>query len=244
MSIQQSMIAGYSSVPFVITNSGDFESANTEYLSRTQSGSQRKGTWSWWEYPESTGSNMYMIRGSTQEDWLYYGANTWAQLSLSAAGGSGALAYSGTDSVVAAGAWRHVCIHMDTDNATGVDRLKFYSDGVLQTRTGGGDVVVNYDSGFNSGGTNTIGYSSSSYDGLLSQFYWISDQLIAPTEFAYDASGTWTAKPFAGTYGSNDSYLTFDDSGALGADSSGNGNTWTNNNTVTQSATVPPFGNG
>ena len=235
------MAAAGASTPFEITNSGDFEQANSEYLSRTQSGDQRLCTFSWWQYVESTGSTLRMVTGSSGESWLYYGANTWPQLSILDGGGAHAYANDG----ITAGEWRHIVMHVDTENATAADRLILFIDGVEKTYTSGGGISQNDDSSFNDGSTNYIGSSSSgsqNYDGLLSQLYWISGQKLAPSEFGYNDDTGWTAKAFTGTFGANDSYLTFDDSGTIGADSSGNSNTWTDNNTVGQSATVPPYG--
>ncbi len=100
----------------------------------------------------------------------------------------------------------------------------------------------NLDSIILSSEVNTIGRNDPTnthcYDGLIAEFYLISGQLLAPSNFIDGTPGNAIA--FQGSYGADDSYLNFSNSGDLGEDSSGNGNDWTNSG-VSQSATVPPF---
>jgi len=91
-----------------------------------------------------------------------------------------------------------------------------------------------------SSAVNSIGRSDPTnthyFDGLIAEFYLISDQLLDPSSFIDGTPGN--AIEFQGTYGSDDSYLNFSNSGDLGEDQSGNGNDWTNSG-VSQSDTVP-----
>jgi hypothetical protein len=66
----------------------------------------------------------------------------------------------------------------------------------------------------------------------LSEFNCIDGQALTPTDFGeFDAdSGVWKPIAYSGTYGTNGFFLEFQDSGALGTDSSGNANTFTVNN--------------
>jgi hypothetical protein len=66
----------------------------------------------------------------------------------------------------------------------------------------------------------------------MSDVYLIDGQALDPTSFGEtDAtSGIWIPKKYSGSYGTNGFKLKFDNSEALGADSSGNGNNFTVNN--------------
>jgi hypothetical protein len=66
----------------------------------------------------------------------------------------------------------------------------------------------------------------------MSETYFIDGQALTPTDFGeFDAdSGVWKPIAYTGTYGTNGFFLEFQDSGALGTDSSGEGNNFTVNN--------------
>jgi hypothetical protein len=78
-------------------------------------------------------------------------------------------------------------------------------------------------------------YVGGSYNGLqcqLSEYYFIDGSAKTPSDFGQTDTdtGIWIPKAYTGTYGTNGFYLEFQNSGALGTDSSGNGNTFTVNN--------------
>jgi hypothetical protein len=84
---------------------------------------------------------------------------------------------------------------------------------------------------------NAIGRFRTDYpntlDGYMSDVYLIDGQQLDPTSFGEtDAtSGIWIPKKNADlSFGTNGFHLKFDNSEALGADSSGNGNNFTVNN--------------
>jgi hypothetical protein len=74
--------------------------------------------------------------------------------------------------------------------------------------------------------------SGRGWDGYISETHFIDGQALTPTDFGeFDAdSGVWKPIVYEGTYGTNGFFLEFQDSGALGTDSSGNANTFTVNN--------------
>jgi len=97
---------------------------------------------------------------------------------------------------------------------------------------------------FNDGGANhRLGRDVGNYyDGYFSEMHWVDGQALSPTDFGeFDTDNIWQAKEYTGTYGNNGFYLNFSDSGALGTDSSGNGNNWTPNNlgTINQTTDSP-----
>ena len=149
-------------------------------------------------------------------------------------------------------AWYHIVIKIDTTQSTASDRVKIYVNGTEETAFG---TSVNpsqnqsiYASS-NTGQPTVIGgrYTNS----LAAGYYW--DGSLTHTHccigYAYDASsfgetdttsGIWKPKTAPSvTYGSNGFFLKFENSGAMGTDSSGNSNTFTVNGSLTQNVDTP-----
>ena len=97
-----------------------------------------------------------------------------------------------------------------------------------------------------SGVTHRVGNSSwrnDNVDGYLADVYHTDGQLKFPSDFGYTDSqtGMWRPKKYEGAYGTNGFHLDFSDNSAatattIGKDTSGNGNNFTPNNTVTGDA--------
>ena len=81
------------------------------------------------------------------------------------------------------------------------------------------------------------------YGGYMSDVALVDGQALTPSSFGKtdSATGIWTPLPFTGTFGTNGFFLKFQDSSALGDDTSGNGNDFTVNNltSVDQSTDTP-----
>ena len=145
-------------------------------------------------------------------------------------------------------AWYHIVVSCDTTLGTADDRFKMYINGVQETsfasRT---NPSQNADfAGFNTANQQTIGKRQSANDlyfnGLLSHYHFIDGTAYTPTSFGeVDAtSGIWKAKSSASvTYGNNGFFLKFENSGAMGTDSSGNSNNFTVSGTLTQNVDTP-----
>ena len=147
-------------------------------------------------------------------------------------------------------AWYHIVIAWDTSQGTASDRVKIYVNGVQETSFS----TSNYPSQnatlqFNtSGRTFSVGsYASSGsasgfFDGYQSHFAFVDGQQLTPATFGEtdSTSGIWKFKPPSGvTWGTNGVHLKFENSGALGTDSSGNSNTFTVNGNLKQSLDTP-----
>lgn len=139
----------------------------------------------------------------------------------------------------------NITITWDSNNATASHRARIYVNGVRITAFGtetyptlGTDIFWNIN-----GDSQVIGQDnlSANYTSVyLSEFHCIDDQALDPTSFGEFNSKTnrWEPLAYSGTYGTNGFYLKFED-GALGTDSSGNGNNWTVNGTVTAVTNTP-----
>jgi hypothetical protein len=147
-------------------------------------------------------------------------------------------------------AWYHIVVGWDTSQATASDRVKIYVNGVQETSMATGNYPSqNSTLQFNtSGRTFSVGsYASSGsaagfFNGYQSHFAFVDGQQLTPTSFGLtdSTSGIWKFKPPSGvTWGTNGVHLKFENSGALGTDSSGNTNTFTVNGNLKQALDTP-----
>ena len=129
--------------------------------------------------------------------------------------------------------WYHVIVTFDTTQATEANRIRIYVNGVEQTK--GASSYPSQDSTLYmlaSGQPQRIGKESSDgfYDGLMTQVIYTEGYAYAPSDFGSTntVSGEWipNANPTV-SYGSNGFKLTFEDTAALGDDTSGNTNDFT-----------------
>ena len=158
-------------------------------------------------------------------------------------------------------AWYHLVCRYDDTQATASNRVRIYVNGVLQTLNSPTYPNQNYGSNFNTTylqriAANTIA-TNRGIDGYLAEVIMVSGQSLDPSSFGQTdtITGSWVAKKYTGTYGTNGFYLNFSDNSAatsttIGKDYSGNGNNWTPNNiSVTAGSTYDsmldvPSGNG
>ena len=136
-------------------------------------------------------------------------------------------------------AWYHIVCVWDSDNATPGDRMKLYVNGVEETSFSLDTNPAQYlDSYVNStsyplevGGMNAGEY----FDGVMAHTHFADGQAYAPTVFGEtdSTSGIWVpiSAPSV-TYGTNGFFLKYA-SGALGTDSSGEGNNMAVSGTMT-----------
>ena len=81
-----------------------------------------------------------------------------------------------------------------------------------------------------------LGFDGTNYGDLyVAEFYFFNNQTIAVSNFTRTSTDTGQVvyKKYSGSYLASDSYLNFQNSGALGTDASGNGNNWTLNGGIT-----------
>ena len=130
-------------------------------------------------------------------------------------------------------AWYHFVLRVDTTQSTASDRVRLYVNGDLMT----------FDSNtFPDQDTNLLwnvnaqvrigraGWATSYYDGYMCEFINVDGSSLAPTNFGETKENIWVPKDYTGSYGTNGFRLSFQDSSALGDDTSGNGNDFTPNN--------------
>ena len=146
-------------------------------------------------------------------------------------------------------AWYHVVVAVDTTQATETNRVKIYVNGTQETSLSSSNYPSQDASNFiNSAirhdisGRNNHSTSDLYFNGYLSHVAFVDGQALAPTVFGEtdSSSGIWKFKSPSGvTWGTNGFWLKFENSGALGTDSSGNSNTFTVNGNGRQALDTP-----
>jgi hypothetical protein len=132
------------------------------------------------------------------------------------------------------GAWYHIVVAVDTTQSTASDRVKIYINGTQETSFTGSSSYPDEDlvTPVNDGVDHQIGYNAAaSLDGYMAETYLIDGTAQAASAFGETDSETnaWIPKKYGGAYGTNGFYLKYV-SGAIGTDSSGEGNNYTASN--------------
>jgi hypothetical protein len=226
---------------YAVDNSLRFNPSSSDYLNRTQATAtdRKKVTLSTWVKRSNLTADYQFFVSSyisgTDRIAFYFNSDESLSAFASTAGTTLSLQTSALYRDVSA--WYHVVYSIDTTQATSSNRVKMYVNGEqitsFQTAT---YPTINSDLQLGTASYNMyVGtYDATQYyfSGYLSETYLIDGQQLTPTDFGeFDAdSGIWKPIVYEGTYGTNGFFLEFQDSGALGTDSSGNANTFTVNN--------------
>ncbi len=242
MTILQSGIsqAAAAASGYQIARSLRFNSTDSAYLNRTpaSAGNRQKWTWSGWVKRSALGTEQLLFHaynGSNPVRTTITIKNT-DQIEFTIADG-GYDVCTTTALFRDVGAWFHLCVGLDSTQATAANRLSIevngvsvaYSSSVTQNRNGDVNTTNAHHIGSYGGGSYLAGY--------LADVRFIDGQKLAASNFAAaDANtGVWSPIAYTGTYGTNGFWLKLDDNSnntatTLGKDSSGNGNNWTPNN--------------
>ena len=171
---------------------------------------------------------------SSDNDFISMGRLN-GRFSFALRGGTGSGGYLVTTQLLQDPAsWYHMVCAVDTSLNTGTDRMRMYKNGTEITAFDT-DTIPAQDyvlENFNTSGVSLkIGQESGSYPGgaYMAEIHFIDGQQLTPSSFGeLDAdTNQWKAIKYDGTYGDNGFFLEFDSSGALGTDTSGNGNNFT-----------------
>ena len=144
-------------------------------------------------------------------------------------------------------AFYHIVMQYDSAQSTSSDRLKIYVNGTQETSLSVSTYPPqNQDTRLNKSGVNLHigqdGNSGNYFEGYISHIALVDNAISAPTVFGQtdSTSGIWKFKSPSGvTWGTNGFHLKFENSGAMGTDSSGNTNTFTVNGNLKQALDTP-----
>ena len=207
-----------------------------------------KGTFSCWVKRGNLGSGadgrMFSSWGSsTSQFWIIFQTDT---ISIADYDGSYNLQYVTNRVFRDTSAWYHIVVAIDTTQGTSGDRVKLYVNGVQETSFSTSTApsqnqVLNFS---NNGEEFRIGERDSGeyLDGSMTHIHFTDGYAYTASTFGEtdSTSGIWKAKTSPSvTYGNNGFFLKFENSGAMGTDSSGNTNTFTVSGTLTQNVDTP-----
>ena len=220
------------------------------YLSRTPSGAGSRTTWTFSAWikrtTSSTGHQIFDCSPTPGTDeskiYIYNDFLYWKQEISNTADGYLVTNRKFRDT----NAWYHIVCQWNTTNATASERMKIWINGVQETSFSTNNLPdQNRESYINSTTAHYIGSgqgSGSFFDGYMSHVAFVDGSVVAPTVFGEtdSTSGIWKFKPPSGvTWGTNGFHLKFENSGALGTDSSGQSNTFTVNGNLKQALDTP-----
>lgn len=205
-----------------INNSLRFRSSASASLSRTfgTPTSGQKWTMSFWIKRGVLGAGQLFAKGNTSTaPWtlFYFDANGALNLYEYSLTGTAANFNIATNAVFRdPSAWYHIVVAVDTTQATAANRQIVYVNNVQQTFSSASYYPQNTVTTWNSsGGTSYIfqqGAGATTYtDGYLAETYFVDGQQLTPSSFGETDTdtGTWKAKKYTGTYGTNGFYLPF-----------------------------------
>ena len=219
------------------------------YLSHSQSaGNRTNWTLSAWVKRSALGTAQYIMANYSGSNYCYLQINPDNKMRfLDYSSGNNCNKIT-TRLFRDTSAWYHVVIAIDTTDGTAEDRFKLYINGVRETAF---DTSANFSSSFNtnmnvSGHTSAFGVNqegnASYWNGYMSHVALVDGATLTPTSFGEtdSTSGIWKFKSPSGvTWGTNGVHLKFENSGALGTDSSGQSNTYTVNGNLKQALDTP-----
>ena len=239
-------------VPFTdngtIDNSVIFNDADNAYLSRTNdAGDRTRVTISVWVKRCALGAVQHIFDtydgSSTNDGYIRFNADNTMSIRL---GSPSNMLYTTRMSFADTSKWFHIMLAVNTNDSTASSRAKLYIDGTqisaFSTQTNAGsadDTQFNYSSAtFRIGSTTGGTYD---FDGYLAEFNQVDGQQLTPDTFGVTdtSTGRWIPKTLSGiTYGTNGFRLKFQDSSALGDDTSGNTNDFSATNLASTDQTT------
>ena len=231
-------------VPFTdngtIDNSCIFNDGDSAYLSRTPSsnGDAKTFTFSCWFKPCALGASKDLFGNAASGNaaslfYIMHYSDSTIYVQGNDSGSSLDLSIRTNMTLEDTSKFYHIMVVVDTTQSTDSDRVKIYIDGDLQTSL----QTTNYPSLNAEFGTSqtsrpmVIGrynYNGTRYlDGYMAEVNFVDGSALTPSTFGVTdtSTGRWIPKTLSGiTYGTNGFRLKFQDSSALGDDTSGNGN--------------------
>ena len=230
------------------TNSCRFDSASTDRLTRTITGTNTtKFTASMWVKLADDGPNILYASETNSSDYIFIQHNSNGNLNVQLQGTQNRRI---TNRIFRdSSAWYNFVIVFDSTEATADDRIKVYVNGQQETSFSTNTTNMSQNSNL-SPLDDTISFGVGNYpaqsqymNGCIAEFIAVYGQALTPSSFGATnpVTNIWEPIAYTGTYGTNGFKLNFSDSSNLGDDTSGNGNdfTVTNLTSVDQSTDTP-----
>tara|TARA_B100000963_G_scaffold358895_1_gene384706 strand:+ start:1634 stop:3052 length:1419 start_codon:yes stop_codon:yes gene_type:complete len=236
-----------------ITNSIRFNDDNEAYLSKTFGTATNRKIWtySFWVKRGNLGTQQCFLgadAGSGTNNNIRFRADN--AITFFAQGGGSDIYYLNTNQVFRdTSSWYHLVFVFNSTESTSTNRLKMYVNGSQVTSfSSTGYPSLNLEDTINSNVAHEIGRRGSANmpaDFYMAETHFIDGQALTPTSFGEtDDNGVWIPKEYDGTYGNNGFFLEYKQTGTSanasgkGADTSGEGNHFDDNNMTVEDITT------
>jgi len=223
--------------PFDISQSLRFNAADGAYLEKTFSGTGNRRTFTisfWFKRCRDDTAEYLFAGGDDTSNRFHMDINASGTFQIEAkSGGSTQIKMEGGAVLRDVSAWYHFVLRVDTTQATDSDRVRLYVNGDLLTFNSNTYPSEDADLNWNLNDQVRIGragWDTNYFDGYFAEFINVDGSSLAPTNFGETKNGIWIPKDYTGSYGTNGFKLAFQDSSALGDDTSGNGHDFTSTN--------------
>jgi hypothetical protein len=247
---------------FTIAKSSLFHGAADEFLVRTNDEAQsntKKFTYSTWIKRSATldsDANALLSAGSGtsngRTDLKFLagsatGSSTYDELRFELYNSSlGWITRDTSIKLASQSEWYHVVLVYDAENSTAIDTLIIYINGVRQTLSSASAIPDNISLVNANGSVTRVGADASAteivFKGYMANTAMCDGQAYAASDFGVTDTSTnrWVPKDITGlTFGTNGFLFQYQDSSALGDDTSGNTNDFANGSGVTQTTDSP-----
>ena len=207
------------------------------YFDPTSDGNKQVWTFSAWVKRGNLGLNYATIFSGTndnghQTDVRFDSAD---QLRVVTAGASLTMDFKTNRVFRDTGSWYHIVVAVDTTDATLLNRVKIYVNGVQETSLATTTCTQSTNCILNTASNQTtnvgaLGYTttvSKEFDGYMAEVHFVDGTQYAASNFGETKDGVWIPKEYTASHGTNGFYLPFDDSSAIGDDESANTNDFT-----------------
>ena len=222
---------------YEIEQSLRFNNNDSAYLQKTFSatGNVKTFTISFWFKRCRDGTAEYLFAGGqSTNDRFHMDINASGTFQIEAKNsGSTVIKMEGGPVLRDLGAWYHFVLRVDTTQATASNRVRLYVNGDLLTFNSNTYPSQNTSLIWNANDQVRIGragWATNYFGGYMAEFINVDGSSLGPTSFGETKEGIWIPKEYTGSYGTNGFKLAFQDSSALGDDTSGNGHDFTANN--------------
>lgn len=206
--------------PFEPTGSLRFEDGDSPYLARTpaSAGNRKTFTFSAWVKRANIGSTMALFGAGSSTAPNYCSLRFESGNQLRYVIGGTTYGDIKTNAVFRDGSsWYHIVLSVDTTQATAADRVSIYINGTEQTSLATSTYPSqNREVNFNRTvahhvGSQVTSITSSYFDGMMSDVYFIDGTAHDADTFAESKNGVWVPKDAKGslTFGTNGFYLPF-----------------------------------
>jgi hypothetical protein len=212
-----------------------------EYTYVSTAGNRKKWTYSLWVRRANGNRYQGTIGVNVSGNTAYFGFTDTNRLRLLQGGGTIVLE---TNATYAVGDWYHLVLTYDTAQATASNRVKLYVNGSQITSF----ATTSYPSQNSDGPFMSVNYHYvlNAWNNSLPLFGWFADvhfcdgYAYQASDFGYNNGGTWSAKGFSGSHGSQGFYQRYE----LNLNDSTGNRTFDSNNFTTndcKTSVLPPF---